>query len=115
MKNRRPFSDLIFLLLIFFLAIVSFISYQRIIKLNEATNLVLHTNTVKLKLTQTLSLLKEAESRQQESISALPPQFNIQLQNDSTATFGILHDLDSLTRDNQNQQARIEAIRQRVA
>jgi len=110
MKNRRSFSDLIFLLIILFLAVASFISYQRIIKLNESSNLVVHTNIVKLKLAQIRSLLREAESRQQHSIRAGVNPLNIQLQKDSAGVYFILHELDSLTRDNPDQQLRIREI-----
>jgi PAS domain S-box-containing protein len=110
MKNRRSFSDLLFLLIILFLAIASFISYQRIIKLNDASNQVVHTNTVKLKLAQILSMLRESETRAQDSIHTMGLHLNAQLQKDSSAAFLMLHELDSLTRDNQNQQARIRLI-----
>ena len=110
MRNRRSFSDLMFLLIILFLAVASFISYRRIIRLNEASNLVAHTNIVKLKLAQTRSLLREAETRQQDSIRANASHFNLQLQKDSAAVYHILHELDSLTSDNPNQQLRIRTI-----
>ena len=110
MRNRRSFSDLMFLLIILFLAVASFISYRRIIRLNEASNLVAHTNTVKLKLAQTGSLLREAETRQQDSIRANASHFNQQLQRDSAVVYHILHELDSLTSDNLNQQLRIRTI-----
>jgi len=110
MKNRRSFSDLIFLLIILFLAVASLISYRRIIKLNEASNLVAHTNIVKLKLAQTRSLLREAESSQQDSIRTHTNLFILQLEKDSLAVYRIVQELDSLTRDNPNQQLRMQQI-----
>jgi PAS domain S-box-containing protein len=110
MKNRRVFSDLIFLSIILFLAFASFISYKRIIKLNEASNLVVHTNLVKLKLTQTISLIKEAENRQQDSVHLKAIDFNALLQKDSILAFQKLYELDSLTHDNQAQQTRISQL-----
>ena len=107
MKNRRSFSDLIFLLIILFLAFASFISYQRIIKLNEASNLVAHTNTVKLKLAQLRSLITEADDMQQDSIHTDPNRFNHSIQKDSLSAYHMLHELDSLTRDDPNQLLKI--------
>ena len=100
MKNRRAITDLIFLSIIIFLAFASFISYKRIIKLNEASNLVVHTNTVKLKLAQTISLIKEAENKLQDSINTETSVFNALLQKDSAMAFRKLDELDSLTHDN---------------
>lgn len=110
MKNRRALTDLIFLSIILFLAVASFISYKRIIKLNEASNLVVHTNLVKLKLAQTISVLIEAEHREQDSIHVNTEEFNRLLQKDSVLAFQKLKELDSLTHDNSAQQVRIPRL-----
>ncbi len=111
MRNRRSFSDLIFLLIILFLALASFVSYRRIIRLNEDSNRVAHTNIVKLKLAQTSSLLREAESRQQDSIYTDLRRFNLSVQKDSLAAFQMLHELDSMTRDNPAQLSWLSIIK----
>ncbi len=110
MKNRRAFTDLIFLSIIIFLASASFISYERIIKLNEQSNLVVHANLVKLKLAQTISQIKEAENRLQDSIHINRTEFNNLLRDDSAQAYLRLDELDSLTSDNKIQQDRIPRL-----
>jgi PAS domain S-box-containing protein len=110
MKRRRPISDLIFLLIILFLAVASFISYKRIIRLNASSNLVAHTNLVKLKLAQTRSLIRESEIKLQDTLRAKTSFFNLQLETDSVAAIHLINEIDSLTRDNPNQQTRIRSI-----
>jgi CHASE3 domain sensor protein len=111
MKNRRVFSDLLFLLIILFLAFASFISYQRITKQNEASGLVAHANLVKFKLGETISFLRLAEKKEQDSIHARENDFNLQLLEDSSLAYEKLYELDSLTRGDKDQQASIIQLR----
>jgi PAS domain S-box-containing protein len=107
MKNRRIISNIVFIVVILLLAIASFISYGRIARLNEASNLVVHANQVKLELAQTSSIIKEAESHGQDSVYLHTTAFNILILQDSADAFENLGALDSLTRDNPVQQKRI--------
>ena len=110
-KRRLAFADLLFLVIILFLAIASFNSYQRIIRLNQASNLVVHTNQVKLNLSKEIGLIKEAEDREQDSIHLKNLAFNLQLKKDSAQIFQKLHDLDTLTHDNKAQQINIHHLK----
>jgi len=105
MKNRRTFSDLLFIIIVLFLAFASFISYQRITKQNQASNLVAHANLVRFKLGETLTFLRNAEKRIQDSIHARQEAFNVYLQKDSLRANQILHELDSLVNGDKHQQA----------
>jgi len=105
MKNRRTFSDLLFIIIVLFLAFASFISYQRITKQNQASNLVAHANLVRFKLGETLTFLRSAEKRIQDSMHAEQEAFNVYLQKDSLRANQILHELDSLVRGDKHQQA----------
>jgi PAS domain S-box-containing protein len=105
MKNQRAFSDILFIAIIFFLAFASVVSYLRTSKKNEASNLVAHANLFRFKLGQTLSFVRAAEKKEQDSIRARMEDFNSQLQKDSAATYQMVRELDSLTRDDSNQRA----------
>ena len=61
---RASLTDIFFGVLFIILIFVSSFSYIRIEKLVTATDLVNHTHIVKLKLEQTLSYLKDAETGQ---------------------------------------------------
>jgi CHASE3 domain sensor protein len=111
MKNRRVFSDLLFLLIILFLAFASFISYQRITKQNEASGLVAHANLVKFKLGETISFLRLAEKKEQDSIRIRENEFNLQMLEDSSLAYAKLFELDSLTYGDKDQQASILQLR----
>jgi PAS domain S-box-containing protein len=110
MKNRRRIYDVIFILIILFLALFSIFRVQQITELNDASNLVVHTNLVKLKLTETIALIKETENREQDSIHLELSTFNARLQTDSSHAFQKLHELDSLTNDNKAQGIRIQQL-----
>ena len=110
MKNRRTFSDLIFLLIILFLTVATFISYHRIIKLNDDSNLLAHTTLVKYKLARALTLFREAESGLQHSIQTHDKNFSIQFEKDTSLAFQKLHELDSLVHDDKDQQIRIAQL-----
>jgi PAS domain S-box-containing protein len=107
MKNRRVISDLIFLIIILFLAFASYISYQRITKQNQASNLVAHANLVKFKLGQTLSQLRLAEKQEQDSIHTRNGFFNLLLSRDSSQAFQMMLLLDSLTGGDKDQHFKI--------
>jgi PAS domain S-box-containing protein len=107
MKNRRTFYDLVFFLIILFLTASSLFRFKQILKLNNATNLVLHTNQVKLKLTEMTGLIRTAENREQDAIHLKTTAFNSILQKDSSFVYQKLDDLDSLTHDNKSQQIRV--------
>ena len=110
MKKRHIISDLIFLSIILFLAVTSVVRYQRIIKLNKDANLVVHTNLVKLKLTETNAMLHKLENRAQDSIQVKPAVFNNLLQQDYSVASRKIVELDSLTHDNSQQQTRIRML-----
>ncbi len=107
MKNRSTFSDIVFILIILFLAISSIFRFRQILKLNDSYDLIVHTNLVKLKLTELNAGFREAENREQDSIHLKTIAFNSLLQKDSSLAHRKLDELDSLTRDNQIQQIRI--------
>jgi PAS domain S-box-containing protein len=107
MKNRRLISDLIFLIIVLFLTFASYISYQRITRLNEASELVAHANLVKFKLGQTIAQLRLAEKQEQDSIHSRNGIFNILLNRDSAEAYQMLYLLDSLTKPDKDQNAKI--------
>jgi PAS domain S-box-containing protein len=106
MKNRRAFTDLFFVIIILLLAIASIVSFKRIMNQNVASNLVVHTNLVRFGLGQILNIIRTAEQGQQDSIHEKDDIFNLHLLNDSTIVFQKLQELDSVTRDDKEQQTR---------
>ena len=109
-KNRRILYDLVFTVIILFLSVTSIFRFQQIIRLNNATDLVVHTNLIKLKLAELISLVRDAENTEQDSIRLNTFVFNTLLQQDSSRLFQKLHELDSLTSDNNSQQVRIRQL-----
>src|SRR5207344_2802176 len=109
-KNRRILYDLVFTTVILFLAVTSIFWFQQIIRLNNATDLVVHTNLVKLKLAELITLVRDAENTEQDSIRVNTFVFNTLLQQDSSQLFQKLHELDSLTSDNKPQTVRIHQL-----
>ncbi len=107
MKKRSAFSDLVFIVIILFLAFASFISYKRITKQNQTSSLIAHANLIRFKLGQTLNFLREAERKEQTSIHTHNEVFNNQLLKDSLIAYQFLNELDSLTKGNIDQQAKI--------
>src|ERR1700722_16695164 len=107
MKNRRVFSDLVFVVIILFLAFASFISYKRITKQNEASGFVTHANLVRFKLGETLALLRSAEKKEQDSIRENNEEFKNQILRDSLMAYQLLGELDSLTNGDHNQHTKI--------
>jgi PAS domain S-box-containing protein len=107
MKNRRTFSDLLFLIIILFLAIATFISYHRIIKLDDDSTLLAYTNQVKYKLAQALTFIRDVENREKQSIHEPGKNFYAQQTRDSTLAFQKLFELDSLFPADKGQQTRI--------
>ena len=107
MKNRNTLYDIIFVLIILFLAISSIFRFNQILNLNEAYSQIVHTNLVKLRLTELGSRIREVITKEQDSIRLDPADFAILQQKDSSRVFHTLHNLDSLTSDNKVQQTRI--------
>jgi PAS domain S-box-containing protein len=106
-KKKRAFSDLLFVVVILFLAFASFISYQRITKQNQASSLVAHANLVRFKLGQALTTLRAAEKKEQDSIRADNDVFSSRLREDSLLANQLQNELDSLVRDDTNQHTQI--------
>ncbi len=107
MKNRRAYSDLIFVIVILFLAFASFISYKRIGKQNEASGFVAHANLVRLKLGETLTSLRKADKKIQDSIRLNNDEFKNQILRDSLLAYQMLSELDSLTYGDKGQHVKI--------
>ena len=114
-KAQKPiYSDVVFVAIVIVLLFISFISYQRITRLNTAFRWVNHTNIVRLKLEQVLSSTKDAETTQRGLIITGDSSF-------SKSTFPIvseinnlLHDLDSLVLDNPVQQQNVSVLRSMI-
>ncbi|MEO8771784.1 MAG: PAS domain-containing protein [Ferruginibacter sp.] len=103
-KKKAIFSDLLFLTITLIFLWVSFISYQRIVRLNDDYGWISHSHFVKLKLEQLLSNVKDAEATQREFLltkdAAFLQPLNVSIENSNT----LLSELDSLTIDNKSQQ-----------
>jgi len=56
--------DIVFILIVALLLVTSFLSYRRITRFDTAHAWVNHSNLVKLRLEQTFSILKDAETGQ---------------------------------------------------
>ena len=106
-KNKRAFSDFLFLVVILFLAFASFISYQRITKQNQASSLVTHANLVRFNLGEALTLLRQTEKKEQDSIRINNAAFETHLAEDSLLVYQLMYKMDSLVKDDNDQHAEI--------
>lgn len=108
--KRMLLSDLAFMVIMVVLALLSVYSYQRINDLNNQFDGVNHSNLIKLILKQTLSHIRDAETRQRfflltrDSTYLLPDNYVME-ENDRN-----LHKLDSLTKDNPLLQQHVKQL-----
>jgi PAS domain S-box-containing protein len=111
-KPLKPiYSDILYVAILILLLFISFISYQRITRLNTAFGWVNHTNIVQLKLEQVLSYTKDAETAQRGLIITRDSSFT-RLSRPIVAQINkTLFDLDSLTSDNPRQKENVKALR----
>ncbi len=103
-KRKTLFSDLLFLSITLIFLWVSFISYQRIAKLNNDFGWINHSYQVKLNLEQLLSNVKDVESTQRGFLLTKDSIFLIQFNESKKNTYALLSNIDSLTSDNKPQQ-----------
>src|SRR4051794_11477356 len=108
---RVRLTDIFFVFLFLILILVSYLSYKRMSDLITTSDLIIHTNVVKLKLEQTLSYLKDAESGQSgylltKDASFLQPYYGA-IQKAQQTTF----EIDSLTQDNPDQQKNVTTLK----
>lgn len=108
--SRISLTDAFFIVLFFILLLVAYLSYKKMDGLNTSTELINHTNMVKLELEQTLSYLKDAEAGQYgylltKDTSYLRPFYGAIRKAAQTAA-----EVDSLTRDDAEQQYNVKTL-----
>ncbi|MFT3908407.1 MAG: PAS domain-containing protein [Ferruginibacter sp.] len=103
-KRKTLFSDLLFLSITLIFLWVSFISYQRIVQLNNDFGWINHSYQVKLNLEQLLSNVKDVESSQRGFLLTKDSIFLVQFEESKKNTYALLSNIDSLTNDNKPQQ-----------
>jgi signal transduction histidine kinase/CHASE3 domain sensor protein len=111
-KNNRIRN--IFLLAAFFVIVLSITSYIRIINLVDQSKLVNHTNIVKLKLENTLSMLYAMESTNRGYMLTFDSSFFLPLPEVSAQIQMEIGRIDSLTKDNPSQQQHLIVLRKLV-
>src|SRR3954453_15436392 len=97
---RASITDIFFGVLFVVLIFVSSFSYIRIEKLVTASDLVNHTHIVKLKLEQTLSYLKDAETGQRGYLLTKDSSFLQPFQGAFEKARLAVEEIDSLTSEN---------------
>jgi PAS domain S-box-containing protein len=110
MKNRNAVSDLIFVLIIIFLAFASVISYLRVTKQNDASYLVLHNNLIRNKLGELLTYTRESVRNFEDIILKSDSSIGPMLLADSLEISEKSRGLDSLSREETGEHARILEI-----
>ncbi|MEO6668316.1 MAG: PAS domain-containing protein [Ferruginibacter sp.] len=114
-KKKILFSDLVFLVITLTFLWVSFISYQRIVRLNDDYGWVGHSHLVKLKLEQLLSHVKDAEASQRGFLLTNDPSFLQPIRASIDKSNTLLAELDSLTTDNISQREKAIQLKILVA
>ncbi len=111
--TRSFFSDLLFFSLGILLLLFFFILYNRINSLNNSFAAVTHTNLVKLRLEETVSTLKDAETGQRGFLITRDSLFLSPNQKSPLQLKKYFNELDSLLSDNPEQRqnlARLSSI-----
>ncbi|HZE84556.1 MAG TPA: CHASE3 domain-containing protein, partial [Puia sp.] len=99
--------DIVFVLIVALLLVTSFLSYRRITRFDIAHAWVNHSNLVKLRLEQTFSILKDAETGQRGFLLTKDSSFLQPFIGSMEKIGKSVSELDSLTRDSKEQQARM--------
>ncbi|HEY6976940.1 MAG TPA: PAS domain-containing protein [Chitinophagaceae bacterium] len=107
---RASLTDIFFGVLFIILIFVSSFSYIRIEKLVTATDLVNHTHIVKLKLEQTLSYLKDAETGQRGYLLTKDSSFLQPFQGAFDKARLSVEEIDSLTEENLPQHKNVVTL-----
>lgn len=110
-KTTIRFSDFLFIITTFFLLFLSFLSYDRIAKLNEAAEWVNHSTTVKLRLNQCLTNLVDAESSQRGYLLSKRQAFLITYKDALDRLSRNFSRLDSLLSDNPVQSKNLDHLK----
>jgi hypothetical protein len=114
MKNKIQAFDLLLVLFVLVIVFMSALSFKRINGLIKASDWVSKSDLIKLKLEQTLSYVKDAESCQRGFLLTRDSSF-LQVY---YATFpkveGLLHDLDSMTLDNTSENYKIAELKRLI-
>jgi PAS domain S-box-containing protein len=107
---RASLTDIFFGVLFIILIFVSSFSYIRIEKLVTATDLVNHTHIVKLKLEQTLSYLKDAETGQRGYLLTKDSSFLEPFKGAFEKAEFSVKEIDSLTSENLPQHKNVVTL-----
>src|SRR4051794_39602676 len=100
---KDSFINIFFIFLFFILLFVSYLSYQRIDGLVFASDLVNHSNVVKLKIEEALSSLKDAETGQRGYLLTKDSLYLQPYHGSLDRVKKIVHDIDLLTADDPEQ------------
>src|SRR3954463_10230273 len=107
---RASLTDIFFGVLFIILIFVSSFSYIRIEKLVTASDLVNHTHIVKLKLEQTLSYLKDAETGQRGFLLTKDSSFLQPFTGAFEKAQSTVKEIDSLTSENLPQHKNVVTL-----
>ncbi|MEP7318205.1 MAG: PAS domain S-box protein [Panacibacter sp.] len=107
--------DILFVLLIAALSFIAFMSYFKIRQYNDAVSLVMHTSEVKNNLSEALSNLKDAETGQRGYLLSKDSAFLLPYIGAEQRINVILYHLDTLVRDNIDQQKNLRTLKVLIA
>jgi CHASE3 domain sensor protein len=112
MKITKTFlTGILFLFLGIFLLSFFLFLYSQIKSLNESSELVTRTNTVKLKLTELVIALKDVETLQREYLLAQDTLLLAPYRGAYNHFWKSLEEIDSLVKDDPTQQINILAVK----
>jgi signal transduction histidine kinase/CHASE3 domain sensor protein len=112
LQNNR--IKIIFIFAALFVVVLSITSFVRISNLIEQSKLVNHTNLVKFKLENILSMLYETESANRGYMLTSDSSFYVPILTASAQIHQEIDNIDSLTKDNPSQQQNLIIIRRLV-
>src|SRR5690348_16960218 len=99
---------LVTIIVILTLGYYSYVSYERIERLNKEADKVSHTYVVKLKLEQAITYLQDAGTAQRGYLLTNNPSFLHSFNSAEEKTNKTVAEIDSLTKDSPEQQQNVK-------
>lgn len=109
--SRSTITDISFIGLIGFLIVLSVLSYYQVNKLTKVSDSLNHTTQVKIRLEQTISYLKDAETSQRGFLLTQDSSFLEPFYPTFKKISRNLHDIDTLIAGNAYQKKNMNALR----
>jgi len=111
MKNRNQSFDVVLILFAFLIIFISALSFRRINAMISASEWVSKSDLIKLKLEQTLSFVKDAETGQRGFVLTSDSSFLDVYYGAFPKVNRLMEELDSMTKDNASERTKLAELK----